>query len=127
VHWVGFCLTLALSSLTFLFIVIGLVRAFGDAGKALSMVLLTLQTSASGGLMPVELSGSLYESISPWLPMTWVVKGIKASMFGAFNHAWGQPQVLIAVCGLSALLVSAYIGRWRYLEASSIHRPAINF
>jgi putative membrane protein len=84
VHWVGFCLTLALPSLTFLFIVIGLVRALGDAGRALSIVLLTLQTSASGGLLPVELSGSLYESISPWLPMTWVVKGvIKASMFGA--------------------------------------------
>jgi putative membrane protein len=68
-----------------------LVRAIGDAGKALSMVLLTLQTSASGGLLPVELSGSLYEWVSPWLPMTWVVKGIKASMFGAFNHEWGTP------------------------------------
>jgi len=25
------------------------------------------------------------------------------------------------------LVVSAYIGRWRYMEASSMRRPAINF
>jgi hypothetical protein len=35
--------------------------------------------------------------------------------------------VLIAACGHTALLVSAYIGRWRYPEASSINPPAINF
>ncbi len=127
VHLDGLSLMLALSALSFMLIVMGLVRAIGDAGKALSMVLLTLQTSASGGLLPVELSGSLYEWISPWLPMTWVVKGIKASMFGAFNHEWGTPLLLICACGALALVVSAYIGRWRYMEASSMRRPAINF
>ena len=127
VHLGGLSLMLALSALSFMLIVIGLVRAIGDAGKALSMVLLTLQTSASGGLLPVELSGSLYEWVSPWLPMTWVVKGIKASMFGAFNHEWGTPLLLICACGALALVVSAYIGRWRYMEASSMRRPAINF
>jgi hypothetical protein len=48
-------------------------------------------------------------------------------MFGAFNHEWGTPLLLICACGALALVVSAYIGRWRYMEASSMRRPAINF
>ena len=49
-----------------------------NAGKAIAMLFLAFQVSASGGFLPVELSGSLYAHISPWLPMTWVVMGVKA-------------------------------------------------
>ncbi|OYU43255.1 MAG: hypothetical protein CFE44_19410, partial [Burkholderiales bacterium PBB4] len=78
VHPGALALTLGLSTATFLLIVYALTRAFGDAGKALAMVFLALQLSSSGGVLPVELSGGMFASISPWLPMTWVVQAIKA-------------------------------------------------
>ena len=43
------------------------------------------QLSASGGIMPVELTSDLFRHVSPWLPFTWVVRAFRASMFGAFD------------------------------------------
>ena len=118
--------TLAASSLTFLCIVFALTRALGDAGKALAMLFLAVQLSASGGVVPVELSGGLFARISPWLPMTWVVKAIKASMFGAYDDAWQTPVLLIVLVGLLATLCACLWGRWRYVNPDSV-RPTIDF
>jgi putative membrane protein len=125
-HVLPFALTLAVASITFLLIVIALTRAFGDAGKALAMIFLALQISASGGILPVELSGSIFEQISPWLPITWVVKGLKASMFGAFEGGWLLPLLLVALAGLAAALLASKLGRWRYVHPDAT-RPAIDF
>ncbi|MEN9712722.1 MAG: hypothetical protein RLY90_983, partial [Pseudomonadota bacterium] len=103
-----------IASLTFMFIVFALSRALGDAGKAVAMLLLALQVSASGGVMPVELSGSLYSLVSPWLPMTWVIKGLKACMFDAFEGDWLTPTAItLGWCVLFAGLASL-AKRWRY-------------
>lgn len=121
-----FILTLALSSVTFLCIVVALTRVMGDAGKAASMVFLAVQLSSSGGILPVELSGTLYSQISPWLPLTWVVRAMKVSMFGAYGGAWQHPLSIIAItCGI-AFLSACCLGRWRYVRQSAL-RPAVDF
>ena len=119
-------LTLALASMTFLLIVFALTRALGDAGKALALDLLALQLSSSGGVLPVELSGGLFAQMSPWLPMTWVVKAIKASMFGAFDGHWHSALGLLALAALLALLTACLLGRWRFVKALAM-RPALDF
>ena len=119
-------ITLAAASLTFLFIVFALTRAFGDAGKAIAMILLALQLSSSGGIMPVELSGGLFSLISPWLPLTWVVRDLKTSMFGAYSGDWLSPLQIICGTGLVALCSACWLGRWRYAQPSQV-RPAIDF
>jgi putative membrane protein len=121
-----FTLTLALSSVTFLCIVIALTRVMGDAGKAAAMIFLAVQLSSSGGILPVELSGTLFSDISPWLPLTWVVRAMKISMFGAYSGAWQHPVAIIAItCGI-ALLSACWLGRWRYVRPSAL-RPAVDF
>ncbi|MEN9538364.1 MAG: hypothetical protein RLZZ126_599 [Pseudomonadota bacterium] len=125
-HTGSLALTLAVASLTFLMIVFALTRAFGDAGKALAMIFLALQVSASGSILPVELSGSLFETISPWLPITWVVKGIKASMFSAYEGEWLTPLIWVGLAGCVATVFAAGIGRWRYVKPELI-RPAVDF
>ncbi len=125
-HPGAFALTLGVASLTFLFIVFALTRAFGDAGKALAMIFLAVQLSSSGGILPVELSGGWYVNISPWLPLTWVVRGIKATLFGAFDDAWLDPLLHVAGAGLVAAVVACCIGQWRYVRPSAI-RPAVDF
>jgi putative membrane protein len=118
--------TLGVSSLTFLFIVFALTKALGDAGKGISMFLLALQLSASGGIMPVELSGGLFAQLSPWLPMTWVVKGVKASMFGAYDGNWQTPLTMVACAGIGALALTCWWGRSRYARVHTA-RSAIEF
>jgi putative membrane protein len=125
-HPGAFVLTLTISSLTFLSIVFALTRALGDAGKALAMMFLAVQLSSSGGVLPVELSGGFFANISPWLPMTWVVQAIKASMFGAYDDGWMAPLMQVALAGLLAMLMASFVGRWRYVEHTEM-RPPIEF
>jgi putative membrane protein len=121
-----FALTLALSAATFLFIVVALTRMLGDAGKALAMVFLAVQLSSSGGILPVELSGTLFSNISPWLPLTWVVRAMKVSMFDAYGGAWQHPLAVIALTCLGALASACWLGHWRYVRTTLL-RPAVDF
>ena len=114
----AFALTLIVSSIAFLSIVFALTKAFGDAGKGIAMFLLAVQLSSSGGVLPVELSGGLFAQISPWLPLTWVVESIKASMFGAFGGAWQQPLLLVGLAGLAGFALSCRVGRWRFVKST---------
>lgn len=50
--------------------IMALTLMFGDAGKGFAMILLAVQLSSSGGVVPVELSGGWFMQISPWLPLT---------------------------------------------------------
>ncbi|MBT0569601.1 YhgE/Pip domain-containing protein [Curvibacter sp. CHRR-16] len=124
-HQGPFIATLVITGWSFLCIVSMLAKLFGDAGKALSMVLLAVQISASGGVMPVELSGGWYASISPWLPLTWVARGIKASVFDAFDGQWGMPLAINICWGLAALLVTMYLGRWKFVSPRAM-RPGVD-
>lgn len=118
--------TLGLASVTFLLIIFALTRAFGDAGKGLAMMFLAVQLTSSGGILPVELSGGLFMEISPWLPLTWVVRGIKACMFDAYDGAWQYPLLLVAAAGLAAATMACTVGRWRFVKQAAI-RPAVDF
>ena len=121
-----FTLTLALSSFTFLCIVLALTRVMGDAGKAVSMIFLAVQLSSSGGILPVELSGTLFSEISPWLPLTWVVRAMKISMFDAYGGLWQHPMAVMAMTCAVALVSACWLGRWRYVNPAAI-RPAVDF
>jgi YhgE/Pip-like protein len=116
-HPWAFALVLMISSLTFLFIVFALSKALGDAGRGIAMVLLAVQLSSSGAILPVELSGGLFAQISPWLPITWVVESIKASMFDAYGGAWGRPMIFVLLSGLAAFALSCAMGHWRLVPS----------
>lgn len=113
VHPWALAATLAVTSLTFMAMTLALVRALGDTGKALASILLVLQLSAAGGIVPIELSSSFFRELNPWLPFTWVVRAVRASMFGAYDHGWGIALGLVALAGVVALVIATWVGRWR--------------
>lgn len=121
----GLVLTLALAAATFLWLVFALTRALGDAGKALALIFLAVQLSSSGGILPVELSGGLFALMSPYLPITWVVKAIKASLFGAFDGQWLAALQWLALWGGLAALVATWVGCRRYVKLSAL-RPTLD-
>lgn len=125
-HPVAFVLVLGVTSVTFLTMVFALTRAFGDAGKALSMIFLAIQITSSGGVLPIELSGGFFASISPWLPLTWVVHALKASLFDAYGGAWQHPLGWVALAGCATLISTIWIGHWRFIKPSAM-RPAVDF
>jgi putative membrane protein len=76
-------------------------------------------------LLPVELSGGLFAQISPYLPITWVVKAMKASLFGAFEGDWQHYLQLLVFAGLVTSLLACYVGRWRYVKSAAL-RPTLD-
>lgn len=121
----GLGFTVALASMTFMLIILALTRAFGDAGKAVGLILLIVQLSSAGGIFPVELTGAFFRDVSPWLPFTWVVKGIRASMFGAYGSEWLSSLGVVAAAALVTLGVATFAGRWKYVGPEE-HRPAMD-
>lgn len=125
VHATGLALTMACSALTFMLLILLLVRLLGDAGKGAALVLLIVQLSAAGGVMPIELTSEFYAAISPWLPFTWSVRAVRASAFGAFGDEWGSALsvLLMFTAVFTALLL--LVGRWRFVPDGE-HRPALD-
>ena len=120
----SFALTLVGAGMAFLAIVMLLLRAFGEAGKLIAVLLLTLQLAAGGGVMPIELTGDFFQAVHHWLPFTWVVKAFRASLFGAFDNGWLQAWAMLCLAGFAALLATVFAGRWK-LVSSEDYRPGV--
>lgn len=113
------------TAIAFVFVVLLFIRLAGDTGKALAMLLLALQISASGGVVPIELSGEFFSALSPWLPMTWMVHGLKAAIFDAYGGDWLTPLFATLSIGAASAVLAMGLGRWR--EARMRHlRPALD-
>ena len=123
--YLSFALTMMAASLTFLAVVFLLLRVFGEAGKLIAVLLLTLQLAAGGGVMPIELSGGFFQLVHEWLPFTWVIKAFRASLFGAFNNGWTEALMVVVAGGISALLLAAWAGKWRVVPADQ-YKPGID-
>ena len=108
-----FALTLATASVAFLSIVWALVRVLGDFGKVVAVLLLIVQVSAAGALLPIELSDEAFQVLHPYLPLTWVVQAFRVSLFGAFDGAFWPAYLPVAGTAAAGLILGAIVGRWR--------------
>jgi putative membrane protein len=120
-----FALTLGIASLSFLAIVFAMVKFLGDIGKVLAVLLLILQLSSAGALIPIELTNEFFQKISPYLPFTWVVRAFRATLFGAFDGDWVMPWAAVVLAGLVASMAGAFLGRYRFVEDAA-YGPAID-
>ncbi|MEO4055397.1 YhgE/Pip domain-containing protein [Solibacillus sp. CAU 1738] len=69
-------------SIVFCMIVYTLVSVFGNIGKAIAMILLVLQISASGGTFPIEVMPEFFQTINPMLPFTYAIAGMREAVGG---------------------------------------------
>lgn len=73
------------SSLVFTLITYTFVVAFGNAGKALSVLLLVFQIAGSGGAYPLQVLPQWFQNISPFLPGTHAVDAIRSAIAGVYD------------------------------------------
>lgn len=123
--YLSFTLIMVSAGLSFLAIVFLLLRALGESGKLIVILLLTLQLAAGGGVMPIELTADFFQAVHDWLPFTWVVKALRASLFGAYDDGWVLPWLVVSAIGVAALLLSSQLRNW-LLVAEPDYRPSID-
>lgn len=86
VHPIYFILTIALISVCYSLFIYTMLASFGSIGKALCVILLVLQISATGGTFPIQLVIDAFQAISPYLPTTYALKAINMCVAGYTNH-----------------------------------------
>jgi len=123
--YVSLILVMLAAGQAFLAIVYLLLRALGEAGKLLVILLLTLQLAAGGGVMPIELTADFFQAVHAWLPFTWVVKALRASLFGAFDNGWLSAWLELMLIGALALLLASLVRRWQTVPTAD-YKPGID-
>ena len=118
-----FALLLATTSVAFLALVWALVRVLGDFGKVVAVVLLIVQVSAAGALLPIQLSDDTFQAMHPYLPLTWVVQAFRASLFGAFDGEFWLAYGVVAAVALGGLALGTLMGRWRAVPVQNWRPP----
>ncbi|MGW0782615.1 YhgE/Pip family protein [Streptomyces sp. NPDC002913] len=110
-HAAGTLGFLALVTCCFAAIVQWLNARFGAAGRILVLAVLMLQLTSAGGTYPVQTSPGFFGAIHPYLPMTYVVEGLRRLITGGgLGPVWQGCAVLLAFTA-GALALTALSAR----------------
>ncbi|WP_326669576.1 YhgE/Pip domain-containing protein [Streptomyces sp. NBC_01257] len=112
-HAAGTIGFLALVTCCFGAIVQWLNARFGAAGRILVLAVLMLQLTSAGGTYPVQTSPGFFNAIHPYLPMSYVVEGLRRLITGGgLGPVWQGCAVLLAFTA-GALALTALSARRR--------------
>lgn len=113
-------------SLVFFSLILTLITTFGDFGRILALIFLIFQLGAAGGAFPVELSGGIFAQAHPYLPITELVKALRALLFNAYAGEWYFFWSKLAGLGLLIFLIAWGAGRrWKYVALED-YKPALD-
>ncbi|PII88558.1 YhgE/Pip domain-containing protein [Leucobacter sp. OLTLW20] len=112
VHWVGMSLFMLLTTFAFLALQQMFIAVLGTAtGRVVSLVLLMLMLSSSGGTYPVETTPGFFQVLHPFMPASYVVDGLRQLIGGGIDgRFWGSLLVMLAVL-IGSLAISAVAAR----------------
>lgn len=112
VHWVGMAGFMLLVTLAFLALQQMFIALLGTAaGRVVSLVLLMLQLSSSGGTYPVETTPGFFQALHPFMPASYVVTGLRQLIGGGIDaRFWGSLIVMLGVL-IGSLAISAVAAR----------------
>ena len=98
-----------LVSVSFMILIYSIISAVGTVGKGVAVVLLVLQISATGGIYPIEIMHDFFQTLYPYMPMTYAINLIREAQLGV---VWGNyiPAVIILLAiGAISVVVSVAI------------------
>jgi putative membrane protein len=102
----GFSLLTALAFTAFHYL---LTVAFGRAGLVVSLFILALQVTATGGLYPLQVLSAPFQAISPVLPLTYGVSGMQAIVAGGSASVVISAAVVLALLGVASVVLSLLV------------------
>ncbi len=122
-HLVATTLFVTLTALAFLALQQMFIILLGTAaGRVVSLVLLMLQLSSSGGTYPVETTPSFFSAIHPYMPATYVVNGLRALMGGGVDGRFWVALAFMTGLLMISLAVSAFAtGRQKVWTIARLH------
>ncbi|MFE7284750.1 YhgE/Pip family protein [Streptomyces noursei] len=99
---------------------------FGPAGRILVLALLMLQLTSAGGTYPVQTSPGFFGAIHPYLPMSYIVEGLRRLITGGdLAPVWQGGAVLLAFT-LGALALTSLAARGRQVVRMKDLHPELS-
>ncbi|TJZ55914.1 YhgE/Pip domain-containing protein [Streptomyces piniterrae] len=99
---------------------------FGPAGRVLTLVILMLQLTSAGGTYPVQTSPGFFVAIHPFLPMSYVVDGLRRLITGGDTAIVWQGSAVLAAFTLGALALTALAARGRQVVRMKDLHPELS-
>ena len=107
----AFALVTALAFTAFHYL---LTIGLGRGGLVVSLFLLAVQVTSTGGIYPIELLSTPFQIVSPFLPLTWAVNGMQGIIAGgAVGSVVSSALILVAFGVGSVILAMVAIRRTR--------------
>jgi len=104
-----FLLTAIYVSICSMLIIYSLTSALGNAGKALSIIILVLQITGTGGIFPVELLPPFFQAIHPYLPLTYAVGALREVVGGVIWSIYWKNIALLALFPVVTFLITVLV------------------
>jgi putative membrane protein len=118
---------ITLGAITFVAIDHCLRTAFGTVGHVLSLVLFVVQLTACGGLYPMETAPTPFRAVHPYLPMTYLVDGLRVTISGGVTeHLVRDVMVLTGSLVIFLVLTTLAVQRQRTWSLGRLH-PRFEF
>ncbi|MFH8405100.1 YhgE/Pip family protein [Streptomyces sp. NPDC018019] len=99
---------------------------FGPAGRVLTLVVLMLQLTSAGGTYPVQTSPGFFGAIHPFLPMSYVVDGLRRLITGGDLGIVWQGSIVLAVFTVGALALTSLTARGRQVVRMKDLHPELS-
>jgi putative membrane protein len=121
-----FCFTMLAAAAFFALQQLFQVTLGSAVGKVVIIALLMVQLASAGGTYPIQTTPSFLQAISPYLPMTYVVAGLRESITGGIEaRFWFSVVVMAAIFIVSLAATSIASARKRVWTMSRLH-PALS-
>ena len=99
----GFSIVMALAFTAFHYL---LTIGLGRGGLVVSLFLLAVQITSTGGLYPIQLLSTPFQVISPFLPLTYGVQGMQGIIAGGSVGAVVAAALVLLAFGVASVLVA---------------------
>ena len=90
-------------------IVYSMTSAFGNAGKALAIIILVLQITATAGIFPLEILPPFFQAIHPYLPLTYAVGALREVVAGVIWSTYWYNILYLTIFPIVAFVLTLLI------------------
>lgn len=92
-------------SVVFMTIIYTAVSLFGHGGIVIGIVLLVIQVAASSANFPIEVNPRMFQIISPFLPFTYAINGMRQVMAGVVYSILFKDIAILSIYMLASIIM----------------------
>ena len=98
-----------LVSMIFMILIYSIISAIGTVGKAIGVILLVLQISATGGVYPIQIMHPFFKALYPYMPMTYGITLVREAQLGVVWSNYIPALIILLAIGCLTITTAVII------------------